>query len=129
MLVSNISSLANYLGILALICCVLACLPAIAAVFTFFISDRLNIILIARHSLIAAIFLGLVHGLLMTQKLEIDFYDLNTYWVYAAGLFSLNLLILIAFSFTNFKNNLKKLIYFTSAALFLLICHIWQQII
>ena len=128
MLITENDSLANSLGILSLIGSGFAFSPAIIKLLKFSRQCKHSIAKIARFSLIATIFLGLLHGLLMTQKEDIDFYNLNTYWVYAEGLLILNLLILLAFTFGELKHNLKKLTYFTYAALFLLGCHVWQQI-
>ncbi len=126
MLLSDINSLANYLGVLSLIGSGLTFSPALIKIFDF-LQHKQGIVKIARFSLIATIFLGLLHGLLMTQKEEIDFYNLNTYWVYAEGLITLNLFILLAFTFKDLKQNFKKITYLTYAALFLLGCHVWQQ--
>ena len=128
MLITDINLLAKSLGILSLVGSGFAFFPTIIKIFKFYRQHQESIATVARFSLIATIFLGLLHGLLTTQKENINFYDLNTYWVSAEGLLALNLLILLAFTFPDIKQNLNKLTYFTYAALFLLGCHVWQQV-
>ena len=73
--------------------------------------------------------LGLIHGLLMTQRADIDFYNLNTYWLYAEGVFVYNLFVFCIFAFSQLKSELKKLNYFSYAALFSILCHPVPKII
>ncbi|WP_052055488.1 hypothetical protein [Myxosarcina sp. GI1] len=122
----DINLLAQSLGTLSLIGSGFAFFPAIANNIEFIQKRKSTWWQISRIALIITVFLGLVHGLLMTQKADIDFYNLNTYWVYAEGLLVFNLLIFLAFIFSEIKYNFKKLVYLTYAALFLLGCHIWQ---
>ncbi|MGV2831295.1 hypothetical protein [Myxosarcina sp. GI1(2024)] len=125
---SNVNLLANSLGVLSLIGSSIVFYPAIASTVRLLPNYKILCWQTARLALMVTIFLGLVHGLLMTQKEDIDFNELNTYWVYAEGLLAFNLLIFLAFTFSELKRDLKKLIYFTYAGLFLLGCHVWQQI-
>lgn len=78
--------------------------------------------------LLLTIFLGLIHGLLTTQITNIDYYKIDTYWIYAGGLFVFNLFIFIAIAFPELKHNLKKLNYFNYVVLLLLIFHVGQKI-
>ena len=64
----------------------------------------------------------------MTQGGNVDFYDLNTYWVYLGGVFLFNLVVFLAFSFSQLKSDIKRLNYFNYAILFLLVCHIGQKL-
>lgn len=75
-----------------------------------------------------AIFLGLIHGLIETQKQGINFYDLQNYGIYADGLFALNILIFFSFSLADSSINIKKITYLTYASLFLISCHIWRYL-
>ena len=115
---------ANVLGLLAFGSCILAFYPTISRVTKQYLPSKNFILKVAHFGVLLSIFFGLVHGLIMTQKTAIDFYDLHTYWVYGAGLFTLNLLIFLAFSFKELTTEFKKLNYFTYAGLFLLICHL-----
>ena len=128
MLATNLNWIANCLGILSLLGLSLAFFPAIANILNYKYNNNRAIITAAYWGLIIAIFFGLSHGLLMTQKENINFYDLKTYWTYAQGLLTFNLLIFLAFSFAEIKSNLKKFVYFTYALLFLLGCHLWEPI-
>lgn len=127
MYLNDVNLLANSLGILSLIGSSCILFPAIVYKQKNEKNHKNNLSIV-RYALVITIFLGLVHGLLMTQKEDIDFYNLNTYWVYAEGLLTFNLLIFMALVFDEFKNNFKKLIYLSYAALFLLGCHVWQQV-
>ena len=129
MLANNLNWIANCLGILSLLGFSLAFSPGIANILNYKYNNNRTIITAVYWGLIIAIFFGLSHGLLMTQKENINFYDLKTYWTYAQGLLTFNLLIFFAFSFTEIKLNPKKNIYFTYALLFLVACHLWKPII
>ncbi len=72
---------------------------------------------------------GLSQGLLTTQQTNIDFSQIQTYWIYAGGLFAFNLFAFLAFSFAEIKSDSKKLNYFSLGGLFLLACHVGQQVI
>ena len=129
MLKTNLNWIANCLGILSLLGFTLAFSPAIANILNYKHNNNRAIFTASHWGLIIAIFFSFSHGLLMTQKDNIDFYDLNTYWIYAEGLLTFNLLILFAFSFSEVKLNLKRFIYFSYALLFLVACHLWKPII
>ncbi len=126
MLTTNLNWIANCLGILSLLGFSLVFFPEIANILNYKHNNNRVIFTAAYWGLIIAIFFGLSHGLLMTQKDNINFYDSKTYWTYAEGLFTFNLLIFLAFSFSKIKLNLKKFSYFTCALLFLLGCHLWD---
>ncbi len=90
--------------------------------------ERKIMIKIAKIGIAIAIFLGLIHGLIETQQQGINFYDLQTYWDYAEGLFALNFLVFLSFCLGEITINMKKLTYFTYAGLFLVGCHVWQHL-
>ena len=126
MLITNSNLIANWLGILSVLGFALAFSPTLTNILNYKHNNNRVIFKAAYWGLIIAIFFGLSHGLLMTQKDNINFYDSKTYWIYAEGLFTFNLLIFLAFSFNEIKLNLKKFSYFTCALLFLLGCHLWD---
>ena len=125
MLITNLNWIANCLGILSLLGFALAFSPALINILNYKYNNNRAIVTSARWGLMIAIFSGLSHGLIMTQKENLNFYDLKTYWIYAEGLLTFNLLIFLAFGFTEIKLNLKRFSYFTYALLFLLGCHLW----
>ena len=128
----NLSLTANILGILSLIASLIAISPTLLNLFKFSWKNKNKRATwqIARIGLMATICLGLIHGLLMTQQEEaINFYKMETYWVYAGGLFAFNLFAFWAFMFAELKSDTKRLNYLTYGALFLLACHVGQQII
>lgn len=124
---TNINYFANLFGVLSLFACAIATLPTAIDLLNSYKHKRV-ILQIGRYGLLSAVCLGLTHGLLMTQQDNIDFYDLNTYWIYAVGLFSFNLLIFIAFMYTELRLNFKQLSYISYAALLLLAIHVGQAI-
>ena len=87
--------------------------------------DRRLIIKLASIGSTIAVFLGLIHGLIETQKQGINFYDLQNYGIYANGLFALNILVFFSFSLAERAINIRKITYLTYASLFLISCHIW----
>ena len=126
----NLNLTASILGILSLMASLIAISPTLINLFKFSWKNQRAIWQIARIGLLATICLGLIHGLLMTQQEEaINFYKMKTYWVYAGGLFAFNLFAFWAFMFAELKSDTKRLNYLTYGALFLLVCHIGQQII
>lgn len=127
MSITNLNWIANCLGFISLLGSMLVFTPAIANLFSDR-SDNTVLSIVIRWGIIIALFTGLSHGLLMTQKEDINFYDLRTYWTYAEGLLTFNLLIFLAFSFATVKFDLKKAIYLIYALLFLLSCHISSAI-
>ena len=125
---NNINLLiASSCGTLAFINSLMAFSPVIINTIRLSI-DRILIIKIAKIGSLIAIFLGLIHGLIETQKQVIDFYDLQNYWVYVEGLFAFNLLVFLSFCLSELTINMKKLTYFTYACLFLMGCHVWQYL-
>ena len=125
----NLGLTANILGILSLIASLIAISPTLINLFKFSWENKRAIWQIARIGVMATVCLGLIHGLLMTQQEAINFYEMKTYWVYAGGLFTFNLFTFWAFMFPELKSDTKRLNYLTYGALFLLACHIGQQII
>ena len=119
---------ANTFGIMALGFGMTAFSPAFFKLTKQYLINKSLIIQVANISIFLSVFCGLIHGLIMTQKAEIDFYNIQTYWVYGAGLFTLNLLIFLALGFKELSRDLKKLNYFTYAGLFLLICHLGKYL-
>ena len=124
----NNDFLAHTFGIMALGFCLTAFAPTFLKFNKQYLINKTLIIQIANIGILLSIFCGLIHGLIMTQKAEIDFYNIQTYWVYGAGLFTLNLLIFLALGFKELTRDLKKLNYFTYAGLFLLICHLGKYL-
>ena len=124
----NIHLIANTSGFFSLLAVVIAVSPIFINLLRSPFKLKRSILQIAHLGLMFAICLGLIHGLLMTQLENIDFYDITTYWIYAVGLFAFNLLILIAFMFAELKSNLKKFNYLSYGLLLLIACHIGQQI-
>ncbi len=125
---NNINLLiASSCGSLAFIGSLMAFSPVIINTIRLSI-NRILVIKIARIGILIAICSGLIHGLIETQKQEIDFYDLQNYWVYVEGLFALNLLVFLSFCLSELRINMKKLTYFTYAGLFLIGCHVWQYL-
>lgn len=124
MLVTDFYWFANCLGLLSLLGLTIVFFPAISNIFNKQHAHERTWFLVFRGGLTVALFFGLIHGLLMTQKEDINFYDLRTYWVYAEGLLTFNLLSLFAFSFGEIKSNQKRFVYFTYALLFLVGCHL-----
>lgn len=129
MFTTNIYWMANCLGILSLLGFTLALSPVIANLANYQYGDRRILSIASKWGLLIAIFSSLSHGLLMTQKNNINFYDLKTYWSYAEGILTLNLLIILAFSFNEIKSNQKRFIYFVYVSLFLVACHLSTAIL
>ena len=120
---------ANTLGILSLISSIVAFSPCLVSLFGKRHSYQRKLLQTARVGLIITVCLGLIHGLLTTQIDSIDFYNINTYWIYAAGLFAYNLIAFLAFTFAELKSDYKKLNYLSYSALLLLIFHVGQKIL
>lgn len=121
--------LANAIGILSFIALIAVIYPSLLDLFRINVKYQQGLLKISQIGLLVTTSLGLTHGLLMTQAGNIDFYDLNTYWVYLGGVFLFNLVVFLAFSFSQLKSDLKRLNYFNYAVLFLLVCHIGQKFI
>lgn len=126
----NVASfLANLIGILSFIALLAVIYPSLIDLFKIDIKYKKGILKISQIGLLVTTSLGLMHGLLMTQGGNIDFYDLSTYWVYLGGVFLFNLVLFLTFSFSQLKSDVKKLNYFNYAILFLFVCHIGQKLI
>ena len=115
--------IAKSFGIMAFGGCLLAFTPTVVSWSKKYLPNQRGLLNLANMGLLFGIFCGLVHGLIMTQKTEIDFYNIKNYWVYGAGLFTLNLLIFLALEFKELKLDFKKLNYFNYAGLLLIVCH------
>lgn len=125
----NLNFTANILGVFSLLAFTVAISPTLMNFLKLLPKPTRIIFNTAHYALLVTVCLGLIHGLLMTQQDNINFYELNTYWVYAAGLFTFNILAFLAFMYTEFKADLKKLNYLSYGALLLLAFHVGQQII
>ena len=125
----NLNFTANTIGILSLITAIAFVDSSLADIFKVDIRHQQLKTFLSRWALLSTISLGLIHGLLMTQRNNIDFYNLNTYWMYAGGVFLFNLFVFLGFTFPQLKTDQKKRNYFNYAILFLLVCHVGQKII
>ena len=123
----NLYLIANTSGVFSLLAAAIAISPALISLLR--LPTNQNSILHARIGLMFAVCLGLLHGLLMTQQENINFYDINTYWIYAVGLFTFNLLAFIALMYGELKLDRQKLNYFSYGVLLLLACHVGQQLV
>ena len=126
---NDLNLIANTLGILSLLASIVALSPTLVSLFKRRCKFKKLLLRLARIGIMLTVSLGLSHGLLTTQKTNIDFYQIETYWMYAGGLFAFNLFAFLAFSFAQLKSDSKKLNYFTLSALFLLACHVGQQLV
>ena len=127
MISSNV--IANILGVLSLISISTIILPTLKGLIG---QNKYQILLnskIAYLGVLITLCLGLMHGLIATQSITIDYYNLNSYWIYIAGLFIFNLVIFILFNFQELKSNGQKLRYINYALLLLLVCHVGQKIL
>lgn len=124
----HLNFVANTLGILSLIASIAVVFPTVINIFKITFARKRLTLQISYLGLLLAITLGLIHGLLMTQRIDINFYNLETYWEYAVGLFVFNLFVFLAFVFPQLKSDIKKLNYLNYAVLLLLTCHIGQKI-
>ena len=125
----NLTFIANTIGILSLITAIASIYPSLVNILKTNTKREQLKSNIYQLGLLSTISLGLIHGLLMTQRTNIDFYNLNTYWIYAGGVFLFNLFVFLAFAFPQLKTDLKKLNFFNYAILLLLVCHVGQRII
>ena len=127
--------LANFLGFLALSSYIATLLPTILRIL--FPQTKKNHIprLLQKYrrqiGLIAFV-LALAHGFLLIRKRNLDFFDLQTYWIYIQGLATLLIFTLLAITSNNWsirklKRNWKKLHSLTYLAMFLLTWHIWDK--
>lgn len=121
--------IANTAGILSLISSLAVVHPIFFRTSQKNISYRKLIANISYTGLMLTICLGLVHGLLTTQMANISYSDINTYWIYAGGLFVFNLFIFMAIAFPELKHNFQKFNCFNYAILVLLVIHVGQKIV
>ena len=124
----NTNLIANVLGILSLTSSLIAFSPSLNSLFKNTYRHKRELLRLAHSSLMLTVCLGLIHGLLMTQEANLDFSNMNTYWVYGIGLFAFNIMVFMAFSFSELKSNFKQLNYFSYGALLLLLLHVGQRI-
>ena len=87
-----------------------------------------NIWKIRPQILAIGLFLALVHGLMMTQVQGLDFSSMKTYWLYAEGITTFNIFVLMAFTYKEMQQEGKKLRYFAYVAWLLLACHILSKL-
>jgi len=125
----NSNSIANTAGILSLLSSIAMFSPTLIDLFRVNFNRQRLAANISRFSLLLTISFGLAHGLLTTQNVNIDFYSIDTYWIYAGGVFVFNLFVFFAFTFSELKRDSTKLNYISYAALLLLICHVGQTIV
>ncbi len=127
--------LANFFGFLALISYIATLLPTILRIVFPQIRNTEICKLLRKHrrqiGLIAFV-LALAHGWLLIAKRNIDFFDLDTYWVYIQGVATLLIFTLLAVTSNNWsmrklKCNWKKLHSLTYLAMFLLAWHVWDK--
>ena len=128
-IMTNLNLIANTLGVLSLLASIVALSPTLVSLLKTTFKFKKSLLKLARIGIMLTVCLGLSHGLLTTQQADVDFERIETYWMYAGGLFTFNLFAFLAFSFAELKSNSKKLDYFSFGALFLLACHVGQQLI
>ncbi|KAI9135442.1 ferric reductase-like transmembrane domain-containing protein [Acaryochloris sp. CCMEE 5410] len=124
--------LANWAGFSAALLYVVTLLPTILRVV--FPSTKTTGIpkklLIQRRLLgIIAFLLSVIHGYWMVSKRELDFLDIQTYWIYCQGIFTFLIFTLLAitsndWSVKKLKKSWKKLHKLTYLAMFLLLWHV-----
>ena len=127
--------LANFFGFLALISYITTLIPTILRIV--FPQTRKTKIrkLLHKHRRqigLIAFALASAHGWLLIAKRNIDFFDLDTYWVYIQGIATLLIFTLLAVTSNNWsmrklKCNWKKLHSLTYLAMFLLAWHVWDK--
>jgi len=123
---------ANWVGLLAALLYVVTLLPTMLRV-VLPSTQKTGIpkrLLMQRRLLgILAFLLSIIHGYWMVSKRELDFLDLQTYWVYFQGIFTLFIFALLAitsndWSVKKLKKRWKKLHKTTYLAMFLLLWHV-----
>ncbi|ABW33411.1 ferric reductase-like transmembrane domain-containing protein [Acaryochloris marina] len=123
---------ANWLGFGAALLYVVTLLPTILRIVFPSLKETgipKKLLLQRRLLGLVAFILSIVHGYLMIIKREIDFLDIQTYWIYSQGIFTFTIFLLLAFtsndwSVKKLKKNWKKLHQLTYLAMFLLLWHI-----
>lgn len=129
MLINNLNWIANYLGFLSLLGCLLVFTSAIAITLNNKHTNKKLLLRTAKWGVIITIFAGLSHGMLTTQRENINYYDVKTYWAYAEGLLTFNLSIYLVLNFNEIKLDFKRFIYFVYALLFLVVAHLSGTVI
>ena len=132
MLNPDSSILANYLGLISFSTFTFTLLPTIINLNwlnQIKAGITKNLLKFRNIALAIALFFALVHGLLMTQNSTVDFFSIQTYWIYAEGVATLNILLYLAFSFNEIQDDFKKLRYLAYASILLLSCHISSRLI
>ena len=127
--------LPNSLGLSALVCYVLTLLPTILRiVFPKTKKTKFTKLLLKyrRQIGVIAFLLALAHGLLLVNKRNLDFFDIQTYWVYSQGIVTFIIFTLLAMTSNNWsikkmKKNWKKLHQLTYLAMFLLTWHVTDK--
>lgn len=127
--------LANLLGFLALISYVITLLPTLLRiVFPRTKTTGLPQWLLKRRRLIGivAFLFALLHGYLLVEKRQLDFFDPKTFWIYLQGISTFIIFTLLAitsndWSVKKLKKNWKQLHKLTYVAMFLLTWHVWDK--
>ncbi|QLE56375.1 ferric reductase-like transmembrane domain-containing protein [Nostoc sp. TCL26-01] len=83
---------------------------------------------------ILAFCLALFHAFLLVKKRDVDFLDINTYWIYIQGISTFIIFTLLAitsndWSIKRLKKNWKRLHTLTYLAMFLLTWHVWDKML
>ena len=128
----NTVPLPNYFGWFALVCYVITLLPTILRI-VFPKTKKTGfpkLLLKYRRQIgVIAFFFALAHALLLVNKRNFDFFDIQTYWIYIQGVATFIIFTLLAITSNNWsvkkmKKNWKKLHELTYLAMFLLIWHV-----
>ena len=128
----NTVPLPNYFGLFALVCYVITLLPTILGI-VFPKTKKTGfpkLLLKYRRQIgVIAFFFALAHALLLVNKRNFDFFDIQTYWIYIQGVATFIIFTLLAITSNNWsvkkmKKSWKKLHELTYLAMFLLIWHV-----
>ena len=128
----NTVPLPNYIGLFALVCYIITLLPTILRI-VFPKTKKTGfpkLLLKYRRQIgVIAFFFALAHALLLVNKRNFDFFDIQTYWIYIQGVATFIIFTLLAITSNNWsvkkmKKNWKKLHELTYLAMFLLIWHV-----
>ena len=128
----NTVPLPNYFGLFALVCHVITLLPTILRIVFPKIKKTgfPKLLLKYRRQIgVIAFFFALAHALLLVNKRNFDFFDIQTYWIYIQGVATFIIFTLLAITSNNWsvktmKKSWKKLHELTYLAMFLLIWHV-----
>ncbi|BAY71646.1 ferric reductase-like transmembrane domain-containing protein [Anabaena sp. FACHB-709] len=128
-------SLANVLGMMALVTYCITLLPTILRiVFPQTKETGIPKWLLKRRRMIGLIsfFLALAHGFMMIQKRNFDFFDFKTFVIYIQGISIFTIFTILAvtsndWSVKKLKSNWKQLHKLTYLAMFILTWHIWDK--